>query len=956
MLNPYMKILSIIPLLTICLYKPSNVSGQKIDALRQKSDTLVKKRPLEFDSLGRWKTATAPSLSYDGKYVAYFITNEPVGKSKLFVKELRSDRTIVDLPLSPTDDHFFNSSSTKFFFHRSDSLYAIDLRSGREKLFSCLYGLKVAHSTHNDFIAYKIKESSSTLTLQTVDGSMRKDFQSVKDYDFNKAGDVLFVESSNGSEVNRKLLCIFYYVLKNRIDTISEFSVADSVDIRIIDFILHPTLHELTLTVERISHGDTTIALWQYNETMHRANECTRVTSHVGCNQVLSEYRFTKDGKWIFFTAQARDNQLQHEDAASRFLWTYRDLVLPPEQLRRRGIYGGISTSDMGSPKYQFAVDLTNRKLLCIASGSERLVEGFENNGDFVVLKDNVDIGDKYWWKQSEQPNYYVRILSDSSIIILKKHAGDGGLKNFSNSPDGRFLVFWDNEVNAYFCLDMITRATRNISKDIPTSLRKHAKYLYDNNDERSVGPVAAWCTNNDSFLLYDQYDIWQVDPFHRRRPRNITHYYGQKYKTRLQLVYGPGKETQDRTPLIYSSSDSLLLVCLNERTFWNGFMNLNLRTGIITPLFMGPYTFYITAYQLPQPACFSCDVVPMKARDSMIYLVQRQSAAEAPNFFCTKDFHHFQNITQLNPSKNTIWYSTELLKWKMPDGQNDYGILYKPDNFDATKQYPLIVHIYKQLSQEMYQFQYPFYMEDNLNIPWFVSNGYLVFVPDIYYSLFDCAKREIPGESALKAVLSGLRVLSKRSYIDMKRIGIQGHSVGGMEVNYIISHTRLFGAAAEFAGVTDPLSNYLTLVQALSPKIESADKLSRCEITANETPWARPDLYGKASAVLHANNITTPLLITHNPNDNQIQYRQGVELFMALRRLGKRVWFLQYNSEEHSLARKINKKDYTRRLTQFFDFYLKKTPPPLWMTHPSNTDESDSTRMLEFDTTGELP
>jgi dipeptidyl aminopeptidase/acylaminoacyl peptidase len=165
--------------------------------------------------------------------------------------------------------------------------------------------------------------------------------------------------------------------------------------------------------------------------------------------------------------------------------------------------------------------------------------------------------------------------------------------------------------------------------------------------------------------------------------------------------------------------------------------------------------------------------------------------------------------------------------------------------------------------------------------------------------------------------------------------MAIQGHSFGGFETNYLVSHSRLFAAAAEFAGSSDPISGYLTLTPLLS-SIEHYSPQSAIEMyhgSYGATPWERPDLYRRNSAVLAADQVTTPLLIVHNPRDNQIPWRQGIEFYMALRRLKKKVWMLQYNESSHNLMFKYrDSKDYTIRLTQFFDYYLKGAPAPKWM------------------------
>ncbi len=89
---------------------------------------------------------------------------------------------------------------------------------------------------------------------------------------------------------------------------------------------------------------------------------------------------------------------------------------------------------------------------------------------------------------------------------------------------------------------------------------------------------------------------------------------------------------------------------------------------------------------------------------------------------------------------------------------------------------------------------------------------------------------------------------------------------------------------------------------------------------------------YVANSPVFFADRVKTPLLIMHNDADGAVPWYQGIEMFMALRRLQKPVWMLQYNGEAHNIRARKNRKDITRRLQQFFDHYLKGDPMPKWM------------------------
>jgi dipeptidyl aminopeptidase/acylaminoacyl peptidase len=97
-------------------------------------------------------------------------------------------------------------------------------------------------------------------------------------------------------------------------------------------------------------------------------------------------------------------------------------------------------------------------------------------------------------------------------------------------------------------------------------------------------------------------------------------------------------------------------------------------------------------------------------------------------------------------------------------------------------------------------------------------------------------------------------------------------------------------------------------------------------------TLWEKPLHFLENSPLFYAPKVSTPILMMHNDDDGAVPWYQGIEFFMALKRLGKPVWMLNYNGEKHGLTQRKNRKDFTIRLSQFFDHYLKDAPMPVWM------------------------
>lgn len=325
-----------------------------------------------------------------------------------------------------------------------------------------------------------------------------------------------------------------------------------------------------------------------------------------------------------------------------------------------------------------------------------------------------------------------------------------------------------------------------------------------------------------------------------------------------------------------------------------------------------------IQGYNLP-------GLSPLRAGGNGAYVVQRSSASESPNYFYTTDFKTFNSLSDVHPEKSYNWYTTELITWKTFDGSVDQGVLYKPEDFDPHKKYPLIINYYEKKSANLHKYWNPEPMGSELEIPWFVSHGYLVFTPDIHYKIGHT------GASAYNAVVSGAKYLTGFPWVDSAHIGIQGHSFGGFETNYLVAHTHMFAAAMASSGFADIVSGYGALGYGAGSFWSWY--LEHSQFRLGATPWQRPDLYLENSPILRADHVTTPLLMMNNKGDTIVPFAQGVEWFSALRRLGKRVWMLQYDGERHSIIDQKAARQHTVRVTQFFDHYLTGAPAPKWMT-----------------------
>jgi dipeptidyl aminopeptidase/acylaminoacyl peptidase len=262
-------------------------------------------------------------------------------------------------------------------------------------------------------------------------------------------------------------------------------------------------------------------------------------------------------------------------------------------------------------------------------------------------------------------------------------------------------------------------------------------------------------------------------------------------------------------------------------------------------------------------------------------------------------------------------------MKYRTSEGKELPAILTVPENFDPNKKYPLLVYIYEKLSNGVHRYVRPG-PGTSINISRYVSNGYIVLQPDIEY------REGYPGESALACVVPAVQEVLRRGFVDEKRIGLQGHSWGAYQTSYLITRTNLFRAVEAGASVANMFSAYggIRYESGMSRQFQYEKTQSRI----GATPWQKPLAYLENSPIFWADKVQTPYLTLHNDNDGAVPWTQGIEFFMALKRLGKEAYLFNYNGEGHGLTNRENQKHWTVHMAEFFDHYLLGAPRPEWM------------------------
>jgi dipeptidyl aminopeptidase/acylaminoacyl peptidase len=479
----------------------------------------------------------------------------------------------------------------------------------------------------------------------------------------------------------------------------------------------------------------------------------------------------------------------------------------------------------------------------------------------------------------------------------------------------------------------LLTGSVSNLTEklpipEIPLNYRDKAYDKPINRYSRGLS-FGGWI-DDEHILVYDLYDIWQIDLEYPRLSVNLTNGYGRRNKIQFRVT--PGINIK---PLTINSS--IILSSFNKRDKNAGFYQIQVNKNTNPKLLsLGPYVFdpYLDGFS------------EVKARDTEAYIVRRESCTESPNYFWTTDLTNFVPVSNVHPEKDFNWPISELVHFKTVDNRIEEAIIYKPLDFDQRKKYPVIFYYYETKSDNLNKYDPPANIFDNFSVSWFVSQGYIVITPDIHYKIGE------PGLSAFNSVVGAAIYAKQFSWIDSKKMGLYGHSFGGYETNFIVSHSNIFSAACSSSGASNLISRYGSLSGDGSSQQERSEQ-SQTRIGASL--WEKPGLYIKNSPIFFVDNVNTPLLTVANKNDGNVPFAQGLEWFLALRRNGKRVWMLQYDNGYHNLSGK-NYIDFFERVTQFFNHYLKCDFAPHWMLNGVPAKMKGISDGKKLDTSGLTP
>lgn len=485
--------------------------------------------------------------------------------------------------------------------------------------------------------------------------------------------------------------------------------------------------------------------------------------------------------------------------------------------------------------------------------------------------------------------------------LILKQFGGEATI-----SPNSKYISYFKDKHWWVYSIEKNTHT--NVTKHLAVTWHRESSKHPHKNGLKPYGS-AGWTKGDKQLVVYDKYDVWMISP--TGESQRLTN--GRSSQIRYRIH---GKK------VLYKGQIK------SHITVFTGGFDDPVRIGSPIDLSNG-LTFHIegvdkaSGYAIWKPGKKVQILVykPMrisdliKASDKDVYIYVEQSFKTAPRivYLNKKDADSKILAASNTHQKQFHWGHSELVYYKGLNGEDLQGALFYPANYKPGKKYPMIVEIYERLSKSLHKYINPSeYQRSRLNRTHYTASGYFVFHPDINYTYNNV------GMSAVHCVEAGVKAVIAKGVVEEDRIGLNGHSFGGYQTNFIITQSNLFATAVAGASVSDIVSIY---------HLGKMKNFEDWQFVFKGSFYENREAYLYNSPIQHLANVRTPLLLWTGKKDASVDYRQSFQMFYGLHRLNKPCELLVYPDEGHDMMSTKNMLDLSRRTKAWFDKYLKPEP-----------------------------
>jgi len=874
---------------------------------------LVAQRSLDVDDLVNWKRITDRTISSDGKWVAATVAP---WEGDVTIRLYNSKGEEIET-YTPAEKPVFSFSSDYFLVTKTtpkdvlDSLKIAKAKKEKMPLNSLVIkklnaGEEVIDSVKSyrmaeeaDWIAYQRGQKDSTLIVRSLDGNKSYTYPAVLDFQFAKKSGMLYYVSK-GDTLDAKAGIYTFdpvtgssHLMKEGEGEFKQIAFTEKGDRLAFLYAADKdsTWHAMDLWVAADNTPAQLIA--------DRKNKAFPEGWVISENGKLS---FSKAGDRLFFGTSPEPKQKDTTRLADNWpnvqVWSYNEPV-------QYTVQNHDKEQDL-KKSFQAVYNLNNQKIIQLAN--EEIPEiALPEKGNIALLFNSRPYSLSSMWEYRSRQDIYSISLETGERKLLKE--ADFAMPRIS--PAGKYASWYNSTDSCWYTVDLAKGETYKLTT--PTSF---PAWDEDNDvpDYPRAHGLAGWTEEDKYLLIYDRYDIWRFDPQGKAAPVNLT-LNGRKEQTQYRLL------RLDPEERFIDISKNQLLSGFNENTKGSGYYEVKLSSP------SAPKALLAGNFMLRMPT-------KAKKADAIVYTTE--TFEQYPELYLTNlSFKKSIQLTHEGDQQKAFkWGTAELVSWISLDGKPLQGVVYKPANFDPNKKYPLMVNFYERNSETFYNYRMPEPHRSTIDYRLYNSNDYIIFNPDIVY------KVGYPGEDCYNAVMPGIASLIQKGYINEKAIAAQGHSWGGYQVAYLATRTNLFAAIESGAPVVNMFSAYggIRWGTGLARSFQYEHTQSRI----GGTPWTAYREFVENSPLFTMDKVQTPILIMHNDNDGHVPWYQGIEYFVALKRLQKPVWLLNYPGEIHWPVKMANRIDFQKRMFQFFNHYLKGEPMPCWMEEGLPAVEQD--------------
>lgn len=860
-------------------------------------------KSLTVDDLITWQRITDREISDNGKWVACKM--EPwEGDATVYLYAAQGQEIAT---FSPADKFAFSASSGYLVVTQTpgkstvDSLKVLKTKedkmpmntlviysvAGKKETIDSLKTFKLADEA--DWIAYQRGRKDSTLYVRSLDGSKTFQFPTVTDFQFAKKSGMLYYTSAAEGEAG-------IFTLNPEKGSPALIKEGKGV-------FKQTTFDEKGERLAFLYCADKdssykALSLWLSEHNAPAKEIATRGNRAFPAEWVINEngmLQFSKSASRLFFGTspepRQKDTTQLAENRPNVQVWSWDEPVQYTVQNYNK-------EKDL-KKSYQAVYNLGNGSIFQLANEELPNIQlGNEGDAPLALLSTSRPYSLSSMWEARTRSDYYTVSLDNGE----RKQIAQADYGRFRLSPQGKYAYWYGETDSCWYTIALAEGKQYRL-----TTPESFPAWDEENDvpDYPYAHGAAGWTANDQNLLIYDRYDIWKFDPTAATPPINLT-VNGRKEKLSYRL------EQLDKEARFIDLGKPQLLKGFNEATKGYGFYNARLSAPA------APKTLLAGNYMLRS-------INKAKNTDDVIYTME--------TFQQYPDIHYstlaFKKSVQLThgdkQQEGFIWGTAELVSWISLDGRPLEGVVYKPANFDPNKKYPMMVNFYERNSETLYNYRMPEPHRSTIDYHLYNSNEYVIFNPDIRYV------DGYPGESCYNCLMPGITMMIAKGYIDEKGIGAQGHSWGGYQVAYLATRTNLFSAIESGAPVVNMFSAYggIRWGSGMARSFQYEHTQSRLGATL----WSSPLRYLENSPLFTMDKVQTPILIMHNDADGHVPWYQGIEYFVAMKRLGKPCWLLNYTGEPHWPMHMANRIDFQRRMFQFFNHYLKNDKMPKWMS-----------------------